>query len=194
MTTREKERREAINHLRQLIKPGDTVYTVLRHVSRSGMTRGIDVYLMDKNGGEPVWITAYVGKAIDQPQPRDYWQKSLGLKIGGCGMDMGFHVVNSLSYALYGKGYQCLGRGNCPSNYHVNHRDTVQCEGTMIWNNDGPDTGERCQFESGKGWILPSTGKTCPKCKGKGRLPNPAGPERFDLEHKDGYALRHKWL
>lgn len=228
MKARDKERLEAIEHLRTMIKPGDTVHTVLRHVSKSGMTRGIDVYFMPRatyryadanthtdnltlddamefqrkqNGGtvtpmeqqpEPVWITAYVGKAIDSPQPMEYWRKSLGLKIGGCGMDMGFHVVNSLSYALYGEGYQCLGKGKCPSNYHSNHHDTVQCEGTMVWNNDGPNTGERCRFESGKGWVI--DGKRCPKCKGKGRLPNPDGPERFDLVHKDGYALKHRWL
>ena len=130
MTKREQDRQEAIEHLRELIKPGDTVYTVLRHVSRSGMTRGIDVYYLscqhasksqgvdapDKVVAEPEWITGYVGKAIDSPQPRAYWEKSMGLKVGGCGMDMGFHVVNSLSYALYGKGYQCLGKGKCPSN------------------------------------------------------------------------------
>jgi hypothetical protein len=37
-------------------------------------------------------------------------------------MDMGFHLVYELSHALYGKGYGCLGKGKCPSNYHVNHR------------------------------------------------------------------------
>jgi hypothetical protein len=152
MTKREKERTEAIDHLRKLIQPGDTVYTVLRHVSRSGMTRGIDVYFIPSttNGDkpEPVWITAYVGKAIDQPQPYEYWRKSMGLKIGGCGMDMGFHVVENLSWALYGygEGYPCLGKGKCPSNYHSNHRLHLD------------------------------------------------GPERFDLMHTDGYALRHKWL
>ena len=99
MKTRDAERQSAIEELRQMLKPGDTVYTVLRHVSRSGMTRGIDCYLIRDN--KPVWITGYVGKAIDQPQPMDYWRKSLGLKIGGCGMDMGFHVVYTLSRVLF---------------------------------------------------------------------------------------------
>ena len=61
-----------------------------------------------------------------------------------------------------------------------------------MWNNEGPNTGEYCRFESGKGYVI--DGKTCPKCKGKGRVPNPEGPQRFDLVHTDGYALRHKWL
>jgi hypothetical protein len=34
----------------------------------------------------------------------------------------------------------------------------------------------------------------CPTCHGLGDLPNPEGPERFDLVHTDGYALRHRWL
>lgn len=120
---------EAILHLRSILKPSDTVYTVLRHVSRSGMSRGIDCYVMSKDGGEPAWITAYVGHAIGTPQSMEDWRKSRGLKVGGCGMDMGFHVVNSLSMVIFPE-YKCLGKdGHCPSNYHVNHRDTVNCEG-----------------------------------------------------------------
>ena len=39
----EAERAEAIAKLREWIKPGDTVYTVLDSVSRSGMSRHIRV-------------------------------------------------------------------------------------------------------------------------------------------------------
>jgi len=107
---KEEKEAEAIVHLRSILKPGDTVYTVLRHVSRSGMTRGIDCYAMSVEPGfgssddlraVPVWITSYVGHAIGSPQPLDYWRKSMGLKIGGCGMDMGFHVVYTLSRVLF---------------------------------------------------------------------------------------------
>ncbi len=113
---KEEKQAEAYIYLRKILHKGSTVYTILKHVSRSGMTRGIDCYAIVGVGGlcvtgnnlgiygKPIWITSYVGHAIDQPQPIDYWRKSLGLKIGGCGMDMGFHVVNSLSYALYGDG------------------------------------------------------------------------------------------
>ena len=34
-----KERDEARARLREILKPGDTVYTVLRHVSASGMSQ-----------------------------------------------------------------------------------------------------------------------------------------------------------
>lgn len=202
MSKKDVERQEAIEQLRGMIKPGDTVYTILRHVSRSGMTRGIDVYTLEDN--KPVWITAYVGKAIDQPQPMDYWRKSMGLKIGGCGMDMGFHVVNSLSYALYGKGYQCLGDGKCPSNYHVNHRDTINCPGEgeqFCYQSDTLQLKTEIDGEEYDGRhanVIPDAdGKgehICATCKGMGRIPNPEGKERFDLLHTDGYALKHAWL
>lgn len=35
---------EAIQELRNILKPGDRVYTILRSVSRSGMSRCIDFY------------------------------------------------------------------------------------------------------------------------------------------------------
>lgn len=38
------ERDEFIAKLRETLKPGDTLHTVLRSVSRSGMQRVIDVY------------------------------------------------------------------------------------------------------------------------------------------------------
>lgn len=105
------EREEARERLRALLPPGSTVYTVLRHVSRSGMMRHIDVYaILD---GEPRWLSGYVSKATGIPRVKD------ALKVGGCGMDMGFHVVYTLSHALYGKGYGCIGSG-CPSNDHNN--------------------------------------------------------------------------
>ena len=100
---KELQEAEAIVHLREVLKPGDTVYTVLRHVSRSGMSRNIDVYYMA--GGEPQWISAYVGHAIRSPQSRKNWERSQGLTVGGCGMDMGFHIVYSLSHVLFPDGF-----------------------------------------------------------------------------------------
>ena len=51
-------------------------------------------------------------------------EKREALAVGGCGMDMGFHVVYSLARALYHKrdgspGWQCIGK-HCPSNDHTN--------------------------------------------------------------------------
>jgi hypothetical protein len=115
----EAERQAAIDRLREWLKPGDTVYTVLRHVSRSGMMRHIDVYKLTDDG--PQWLSYPVSLALDlRTNDRDG-----SLKVGGCGMDMGFHVVYSLSAMLYPDGFDCIGEGDgyksrCPSNDHVN--------------------------------------------------------------------------
>lgn len=89
------EQAEALAWLRQHVKPGTTVYTVLRHVSRSGMLRHISLLFVES--GKIVDISWYVALALEYKLARDG-----GLKVGGCGMDMGFHLVNSLSYALHG--------------------------------------------------------------------------------------------
>lgn len=75
------------------------VYTILRHVSKSGMFRLISVYTFQNN--EPFcwdWEIERLGIA-----KRD--KKREGLRISGAGMDMGFHIVNRLFYALCGTNY-----------------------------------------------------------------------------------------
>ena len=49
------ERAEALERLREWVKPGDTLFTILRHVSRSGTQRTIDVVMIsdDKLGNGP---------------------------------------------------------------------------------------------------------------------------------------------
>lgn len=117
------ERDEAIARLREWVKPGDTLYTILRHVSASGMTRRISVKLVErKNGGGMMSdLTWNVAKACDY---RVNSGRHEGLVVTGVGMDMGFAVVNDLSYVLYPT-YKCVGKGRkhgdgCPSNAHVN--------------------------------------------------------------------------
>lgn len=115
------ERARTVRGLRELLPPGSTVFTKLNHVSRSGMTRSIEVMVFRDN--QPVNITGRVAEVLDYK----IHSKHYGLKVGGCGMDMGFHVVYGLSGALYrGVGYECLndaeGNGKCPSSYHVNSR------------------------------------------------------------------------
>lgn len=107
------ERREAIKHLRASVKPGDTLYTDLQHVSRSGMLRVIQVIQIEDN--EPQYIGWRVAAALDMP----YDDRRRGVRIGGCGMDMGFAIINHLGYALFPDGFGCIGDG-CPSNDHSN--------------------------------------------------------------------------
>ena len=82
------------------LKPGDTVYTILRRVSRSGMQREIGVVQLTKNGPRhPNWAVAVL---LGLPLNRSGFD---GVKVGGCGMDMGFHLVYSLSAALFPGGF-----------------------------------------------------------------------------------------
>ena len=102
MTTKaekEAQREEAIAELKEILKPGDDVYTLIRRVSSSGMSRCIDVYFITDN--QPRWLSRYVAKALQWT----YDEKTESVRVGGCGMDMGFHLIHSLSYALFGDGY-----------------------------------------------------------------------------------------
>lgn len=93
------EREQAKAALRKLLKPGMTVYTILNHRSASGMTRSISLAIGGKNG-EIVkldyWVARAKGEHIDQ--------KHGGLKVSGCGMDMGFNLVYNLGHMLWPKG------------------------------------------------------------------------------------------
>lgn len=94
--------------LLELIPSGSTVYTVLRSCARSGMHRRIDLYAIDNsarmleiNGGRPrlAYLSGYA--AVVLGIPRAPMGKS-GLVVRGCGMDMGFHLVDMLRAALFG--------------------------------------------------------------------------------------------
>ena len=94
-----KARKEyAIAQLREILKPGDTVYTVLRHVSASGMSRRIDVYTIRND--RPQFLTGYSAHALGWK-----WGHKAGIVVGGCGMDMGFHLVYCLSRTLFPDGF-----------------------------------------------------------------------------------------
>lgn len=89
-------------YLRALCPPGTTVYAITRHVSRSGMMRTIGLYVIGKNRrGEPelAWLPSPRIVAV-LPWAKDD-KKRDGNKIGGCGMDMHYHLVYELSRALW---------------------------------------------------------------------------------------------
>ena len=89
------ERDEQIQNLRKWLVRDDRIYTVLRHVSSSGMTRYMDLYYIREN--RPCRITWAAAKALGWT----YDNKREALKVGGCGMDMGFHAVYTLSSILF---------------------------------------------------------------------------------------------
>lgn len=72
-------------------------YTLVRHVARSGMSRTISVHYVDSRSGELQQLNYVTSVLLGLPMDplRD------GVKITGCGMDMGFSIVYDLaSFAL----------------------------------------------------------------------------------------------
>lgn len=90
------DREEAISRLRSTMPKGSTVYTSLAHVSKSGMSRSIRAFLMVEN--EPLEVTYWVARALGDSID----SKRGGVKVTGCGMDMGYDLVHRLSYTLHG--------------------------------------------------------------------------------------------
>ena len=86
------DRALAEQNLRHYLKNGSTIYCVLSHVSQSGMTRDIKLMVCHKN--EIIHLSWNVAKFLD------YKVRNHGVRIQGCGMDMGFALVNHLENAL----------------------------------------------------------------------------------------------
>lgn len=153
------EQTDAIAELRKLFPVGSTVPTILRHVSKSGMSRAISV--IGPTLGDVSHLVARAGVAkLDRAHG--------GLKMGGCGMDMGFALVYSLSRTLYPNGHKCIGV-KCPSNDHSNDYGTY----SRAWREAHPDE----HFSSDEY--------------------NATEAERYSRkrQHSDGgYALSHRWL
>ena len=94
----------AIQRLKEVFKKGDTVFTQLYHVSQSGMTRHIGIRQLSVNDDNTVtplnW--SYMASLATGYRLN---KNGDGLVVGGCGMDMGFHAVYTLSSILYNDGY-----------------------------------------------------------------------------------------
>lgn len=75
------------------LKPGDTIYLTLASVSSSGMSRIIKVFTADHMN-----ISYAVAAAIDFGFKDGM---TGGVRVTGCGMDMGLHLADCLSYALF---------------------------------------------------------------------------------------------
>jgi len=86
-----------------------TIYTILRHVSSSGMFRLIDVYAIKDN--KPLYLSGLVSVLTHYKCDG----KRQGLRVSGCGMDMGFAVVYDFSNAVFPKGFKYR-KGECHRN------------------------------------------------------------------------------
>lgn len=86
--------------LTDLLTKGQTVYTVNHHTSRSGMQRAISVHVVTESG-EFRDISSLVAEAGLYKISTHH----RGLKVNGCGMDMGYAVVHNIASHVFGDGY-----------------------------------------------------------------------------------------
>lgn len=173
----QQERDAAREELRAIVKPGDTVYCVLRHVSRSGMQRVIDLQVLTTDDSDRPWLRTIGGLAARAMGDRFDYDRG-GVMVGGCGMDMGFHLVCSLGYVLWKDGFGCVGE-RCRSNDHSNGDRDYTPHGTLKGCTEPP---EKCHCAGADHWH----GEPC--------IPGHASCEVNHWHRDGGYALRHEWV
>lgn len=83
--------------LTHYVKEGSKVFTSLRKVSSSGMTRHYSLFIVQ--GEDIVNITYYAAHALGWNLVESSGQRAI--KVNGTGMDMSFHLVSSLSAVLF---------------------------------------------------------------------------------------------
>ena len=96
--------------LTHYVKAGTKFYTIMRHVSSSGMSRNISLVIA--NGDEVIDITYYASHALEGRLIESKGHRAI--RVNGCGMDMGFHLVYSLSSVLFA--------GEDRAGYKLSHR------------------------------------------------------------------------
>lgn len=132
------DQRDAVARLREWVKPGDTVYCILRHVSSSGMSRVIDLKII--HDGAPLHIGYNVAKALGM----SWDDRRNGIKVGGCGMDMGFALVYELAHALFPDGFGVV--GTLPLGHSIRPQTKEQASeavarGAVFRGRNGDDSG-----------------------------------------------------
>lgn len=95
----ELERSESIERLRKLFAGNEKplIYTIMRHVSSSGMSKDISLFYASSAGLTNITYSAAI--ALGWPLSEKSGHRAI--RVGGTGMDMGFHLVYTLSSVVY---------------------------------------------------------------------------------------------
>jgi len=97
-TTKQLEAEQARETLlTHYLTEGSRVYTILRHVSASGMSR--DISLVVAHGNDITDVTYYAAQALGDKLVERNGNRAI--RQNGCGMDMGFNLVYNLSAVLF---------------------------------------------------------------------------------------------
>lgn len=113
--------------LTSLLKVGQVIYTNLKHRARSGMMRHISLHVVED--GQIVDITWAAARVMGYRIS----DKTGGIVVGGCGMDMGFHLVYSLGRRMFPNGVNCTGCSDGKATFRCNSNDHVN--GSRLYNN-----------------------------------------------------------
>lgn len=89
---------DATTKLRTILDTGDSIKVIIRSVSRSGMSRNMDLYVI--RGNDLLYLNGYVATVLKVRRI-----KNGELQVRGCGMDMAFAVVSDLSRVLFNDPY-----------------------------------------------------------------------------------------
>ena len=81
-------------HLMHELNTKQTIFSIIRHVSKSGMTRHIAFFYINMN--RPYWITYDIHKLLGYKMNKYHD----AIIVHGCGMDMAFSVVDNLQWKI----------------------------------------------------------------------------------------------
>ena len=109
------ERETELEWMRKHLQPGDTLFTILDHVSSSGMSRNIRFVILTCHDGKPVQL--HSNYAAEKILGYRRAKRGDGVVVGGCGMDMGFHCVYSISRSMFPDGFGV--EGKLPSGHTI---------------------------------------------------------------------------
>jgi hypothetical protein len=88
---------QEMDFLLENLKPGVEVYTTVKSVAKSGMSRTMKLYIV--RDGRVCGITYSAAVVLGEALCKDGT-----LRVHGCGMDMGFETVYRLSRKLFPNG------------------------------------------------------------------------------------------
>ena len=115
------DRSHAIDTLKEWgLKDGSIVHAKVNHVSSSGMSRNIGLYLAQKNG-VIINISFHAAVALGWKYKDGY---TGGVVVSGCGQDMLFATVDALSWAM--------GFGSLCQNHAQNKAEVKKYGGNTI--------------------------------------------------------------
>lgn len=87
---REQSRKKLLPYFK---RKNAVIYSIIRTVTNSGMSRAIDFYVVDK--GQLTSISGHMANVLGYHR-----NKAGAVRVQGCGMDMAFHCVYAVACSL----------------------------------------------------------------------------------------------